>query len=82
MHAIEKILRQMKANPANIAFSDLQQVCRYFFGEPRQNSGSHEVYKMPWPGNPRVNIQKDKANAKVYQVKQVLLAIERLKENQ
>ena len=26
----------------------------------------------PWPGNPRVNIQKDQGMAKTYQVRQVL----------
>jgi hypothetical protein len=31
-------------------------------------------------GDPRVNIQNDKGMAKVYQVKQVLKAIERLEE--
>jgi hypothetical protein len=33
---------------------------------------------MPWPGDPRVNIQNSKGKAKAYQVKQVLMAIERL----
>lgn len=36
------------------------------------------VYKTPWIGDPRVNIQNDKGKAKTYQVKQVLQAIERL----
>lgn len=38
---------------------------------------SHRVYKTPWAGDPRVNIQDDKGYAKVYQVKQVLTAIEK-----
>ena len=33
---------------------------------------------MPWPGDPRVNIQENKGFAKAYQVKQVLQAIEKL----
>ena len=33
------------------------------------------MYKTPWPGDPRVNIQNDKGRAKPYQVKQVLAAI-------
>ena len=78
MGAIQQILDQMRAEPANVRFADLQRVCIYFFGEPRQNGSSHAVYKTPWPGNPRVNIQNDKGKAKSYQVKQVLLAIERL----
>lgn len=36
--------------------------------------------KMPWPGNPRVNIQNEKGKAKRYQVRQVLAAIAKLKE--
>ena len=78
MGATQKILDQMRAEPENVRFADLQRVCMYFFGEPRQNGSSHAVYKTPWPGNPRVNIQNDKGKAKSYQVKQVLLAIERL----
>ena len=69
MGAIQKILDQMRAEPANVRFADLQRVCMYFFGEPRQNGSSHAVYKTPWPGNPRVNIQNDQGKAKSYQVK-------------
>jgi hypothetical protein len=38
------------------------------------------VFKTPWLGDPRVNIQNDKVKAKAYQVRQVLLAIAKLKE--
>lgn len=38
------------------------------------------VYRMPWQGDPRVNIQNDHGKAKPYQVRQVLAAINRLKE--
>jgi len=48
------------------------------FGVPRQRGTSHRIYRMPWQGDPRVNIQNDKGMAKAYQVKQVLKAIERL----
>jgi hypothetical protein len=53
-------------------------VCDFYFVRARQSSGSHRVYKTPWSGDPRVNIQNDKGMAKAYQVKQVLLAIEKL----
>lgn len=33
---------------------------------------------MPWPGDPRVNIQNSNGRAKAYQVRQVLEAIDRL----
>ena len=78
MSTVEKILEKMRSEPANVRFKDLQKVCGAFFGNPRQQGSSHIIYKTPWPGNPRVNIQNDKGKAKSYQVKQVLLAIERL----
>jgi hypothetical protein len=34
---------------------------------------------MPWPGDPRINIQKDGPKAKRYQVIQMLEAVDRLK---
>jgi hypothetical protein len=37
------------------------------------------LFKTPWPGDPRVNIPEDKGKAKAYQVRQVLLAIDKLR---
>jgi hypothetical protein len=68
----------MQRNPKGIAFGDLCKVCDHYFGEARQSSSSHRIYKTPWQGDPRVNIQNDKGMAKAYQVRQVLKAIERL----
>jgi hypothetical protein len=68
----------MKLNPANVRFSDLCKVCDFYFGEPRQKGTSHRIYKTPWLGDPRVNIQNSKGKAKAYQVRQVLRAIKRL----
>ncbi|WP_039757934.1 toxin HicA [Bartonella queenslandensis] len=80
---VEKIISFMKASPKNIKFSDLLAVCVYFFGELRKNGTSRFVFKTPWLGDPRVNIQKDSGNkAKAYQVKQVLQALERMKHEQ
>jgi hypothetical protein len=76
--SIKDILAAMLKNPKGVSFSDLCKVCDHFFGEARQSGSSHRVYKTPWPGDPRVNIQNDKGMAKAYQVKQVLKAIERL----
>jgi len=79
---IEDLLADMQRNPKGIRFQDLCKVCDSYFGEARQSGSSHRIYKMPWQGDPRVNIQNDKGMAKAYQVKQVLKAIERLeKEN-
>ncbi len=76
--AIDAILKRIGSNPKNVRFKDLLRVCDYYFGPARQRSGSHRVYKTPWPGDPRINIQNDKGMAKAYQVKQVLTAIDKL----
>jgi hypothetical protein len=81
MQAITVILKRMGENSRGVRFADLCKVCEHFFGPARKTLGSHRVYKTPWPGDPRVNIQNIKGYAKGYQVKQVLRAIERL-ENQ
>lgn len=71
----------MKENPKGIRFDDLSKVCEHYFGKPRTSGTSHRVYRTPWPGDPRVNIQNVKGKAKAYQVRQVLWAIERLGED-
>ena len=69
MSKIEKTLKDMAKAPQNVRFAD--------------KATSHRVYKTPWPGDPRVNIQKGKGGkAKAYQVKQVLTAIKKLEEDQ
>ena len=80
MTGIDRILVQMNRNSKGIRYADLNRICEQFFGKPRQSGSSHAVFKTPWPGDPRVNIQNDKGKAKPYQVKQVLKAIERLKD--
>jgi hypothetical protein len=74
-----KILDQMGREPTNVRFSDLKKICEEYFGKPRQSGTSHAVFKTPWVGDPRINIQDDKGKAKAYQVRQVLLAIEKLR---
>ena len=78
MAKVEDIVAAMRKNPKNIKFQDLCKVCDYYFGEPRHKGGSHRIYKTPWPGDPRVNIQNHKGMAKAYQVRQVLKAIDKL----
>lgn len=78
MANIQEILILMRNNPKEIRFNDLCKVCEEYFGKPRQSGSSHHVYKTPWRGDPRVNIQNAKGKAKPYQVKQVLQAIDRL----
>ena len=81
MDDIAKITARMRENPNGVRFSELQKICRHYFGKPRRSKSSHCIYKTPWSGDPRVNIQNQKGYAKAYQVKQVLLAIERLEVN-
>ena len=75
---VEFILDRMRLRPKSVRFRELRKVCDYYFGLPRIRKGSHRVYRMPWRGDPRVNIQNDKGMAKIYQVKQILKAIEKL----
>ena len=82
MDTIEKILVAMREAPQNVRYTDLTKVCEHYFGQARQQGTSHAVYKTPWKGDPRVNIQRgDTGKAKAYQVRQVLAAIKRLKED-
>ena len=78
MDAIAEIILQMRNNARDMRFTDLCRVCDYYFGPARYKGSSHRIYKTPWPGDPRVNIQNDRGKAKAYQVKQVLRAIDLL----
>lgn len=78
MTTVADIVAQMRKNAGGVRYGDLCKVCDQYFGPARQTSGSHRIYKTPWIGDPRVNIQNSKGRAKAYQVKQVLRAIERL----
>lgn len=61
-------------------YTDVVKICTVYFGEPRQQVTSHYVFKTPWPGDPRVNVQNKNGYAKPYQVRQVLAAIAKLQE--
>ncbi len=78
MTQIPKLVTQFRNNAKNVRFTDLVKVCNHYFGEPRQRGTSHCIYKTPWVGDPRVNIQDKQGYAKPYQVRQVLEAIDKL----
>ena len=78
MDSTDDVVKQLKRSPSNIGFTDLCKICDYYFGEARQKGSSHRIYKTPWQGDPRVNIQEKNGKAKDYQVRQVIKAIERL----
>ena len=75
--SVAKLLATMRANPRNVRYGDLAKACEHYFGPPRTSGGSPAVFKTPWPGDPRVNIQNDHGKAKTYQVRQVLAAIDK-----
>jgi hypothetical protein len=80
MTSVSDLLAKLRQNPKGATFSDLCKVCDAHFGKPRQSGSSHRVYKTPWQGDPRVNIQNAGGKAKPYQVRQVLAAIDRLEK--
>ena len=80
MGSIENLVRQFEKNPQNVRFADLCRVCKHYFGEARTKS-SHNIYKTPWRGDPRINIQDDNGKAKAYQVRQVVKAIKKLERS-
>jgi hypothetical protein len=76
---IAKRLAEMRTDPGNVRLQDALAVAAHFFGEPRRTGGSHHVFKMPWVGDPRINLQDGGGGkAKGYQVRQLLLAVERI----
>ncbi len=73
---MDELVAEMRLHPKGVRFVDLCRVCDY--GEARHKGSSHRIYRTPWQGDPRVNIQNDHGMAKAYQVRQVLRAIDRL----
>ncbi|MGB5257801.1 MAG: hypothetical protein WBN07_08430 [Woeseiaceae bacterium] len=57
MPDISDILAKIRRNPKGVGFVDLCKVCDHYFGKARMSGSSHRVYKTPWAGDPRVNIQ-------------------------
>lgn len=79
MASVAGILQQMRDQPHGVRFTDASKVVTHYFGEPRQDGTSHKVWKMPWAGDPRVNLQRGKSGkAKTYQVRQAVQAIDTL----
>lgn len=64
-------------NLQNVLFADLLKICKKYFGKPRIR-GSHYIFKTPWKGDPRINLQKVDKMAKYYQVRDVKKAIEKM----
>ena len=77
MDSIEILVKRLEKNPHNVSFAELCSICEYYFGDARIK-GSHNIYKTPWQGDPRINMQNDNGKAKAYQVRQVAKALRRL----
>jgi len=95
---INKAIKELE-NEKNIRFNRLMTITETFFGKSRNKGSSqrlrlpkrkapaltvgHHPFKVPWQGEPRINLQKGKdGKAKPYQVKQVRLALIKLKKIQ
>jgi hypothetical protein len=77
---IDEVIAKLVGKERKVSFSQLLKICEQFFGNYRV-SGSHHIFKTPWQGDPRINLQKGKdKNAKPYQVNQVLGALRKLDE--
>ena len=80
MTSCKTIIEDMRRNPRNVAFDDAVKVAKAFFGDPVVK-GSHHRFRMPWPGDPRINLQRGKdGKAKPYQIRQLLNALDRLED--
>jgi hypothetical protein len=78
---VDTLLERMGTNPNDVCFADGCKVVSAFFGAARQKGTSHRVWKMPWRGDPRINLQMGEGGkAKAYQVRQALQAIDRVQE--
>ena len=79
---IEEALKELESE-TNVRFARLLKIAEMFFGKPRNRGTSHYPFKMPWQGEPRINLQKGKGGkAKPYQVKQVKVALLKLRDMQ
>jgi hypothetical protein len=77
--SIDDLLAEMRNSPASVRFADACKVAAHFFGAPRSKGSSHHVWRMPWAGDPRINLQPGSGGkAKPYQIRQILQAIDRL----
>ena len=75
---VDALLKAIRSHPDGVRLADALKVAEHYFGPPRR-SGSHHVFKVRWPGDPRVNLQEaQNGKAKAYQVRQLLQAIDKL----
>jgi hypothetical protein len=78
---IEKSLRNLRNNPENAEFAELLAGCVYFFGAPHHQRGSHIVFRTGLLEDPRIVIQSRGKSAKGYQVRQLLMLIDKMERD-
>ena len=78
MVRLRKRITRLRSNPRNVPWQELVSVCDALFGEPTRIAGSHRIYDVKWSESRLLVLQPRGANAKPYQVRQVLKAIEEL----
>ena len=72
-----EILEQARRSPVNVRFGDLRRLVEAVGYVFRRQKGSHHVYThRARPELPMVNLQSSGANAKPYQVRQVVRLID------
>jgi hypothetical protein len=82
MSKLEEEIQRLESRRKHTRFANLVRICQEYFGCERIK-GSHHIFKTPWPGDPRINLQKGGGGkAKPYQVDQVISALEQLKETE
>ncbi len=76
----EKLLDKARRSPAGLRFEEICQLAEYSgFVFARQRGTSHRLYKHPRLKDV-LNFQDDHGMAKEYQVKQLLSALEEIRE--
>jgi hypothetical protein len=75
---IDEAIEELDGKEKGTRFNRLVSICTEIFGKPSV-AGSHHIFKTPWQGNPRINLQEEKGKAKSYQVEQVLKALRKKK---
>jgi len=78
---IDKSLSNLRNNPENAEFAELLAVCVYFFGAPHHQRGSHIVFRTGLLEDPRIVIQSRGKSAKGYQVRQLLMLIDKMERD-
>lgn len=73
-------IQTLEARCKGVRFSQLVTIVERWFDRSNAGKrGSHRIYKTPWPGDPRINLQPTKGGeAKPYQVDQVTAALHKL----